>query len=103
MVWFFLAVVLSLLVYHPGFRKVAVWLTGAAITVVAIILVGIVSHEHSPATATLTPQSALVPVQRLDPPVVTGDPDLDAVLRDTNCEKMKKKEVPFDPDFWLHC
>jgi hypothetical protein len=33
MIWLFLSVALLLFVYHPGFRKVALWIVGSCLVI----------------------------------------------------------------------
>lgn len=86
MFWIFAAVVLILMVLHPGFRKVAFWIAGAGAALGVVVAIVALSPSNAPRTP-IAQTPAAVP---FDPDAYLAqnmkDPDAAAV----SCEMAKK-------------
>ena len=47
MIWIFVSVVLALMVYHPGFRKVAFVIGGVAALASALVVLWAINHDQA--------------------------------------------------------
>lgn len=69
MFWIFAAVVLILMVAHPGFRKVAFWIGGIAGALISVWVIIVVLHDDRPSQRIAQAQSKC-----------TGDAAIDAAF-----------------------